>query len=57
MDGIDAAVLNRLFREEMAGRGAPIGRLEQLRGFRADWFGAVSRPAFEPCATAAFQRD
>lgn len=46
-----------LFHEEMAGWGVLIRHLEQLPGFRTDWFAAVSRPAFEPCVTVAFRRD
>jgi hypothetical protein len=44
------------FHEEMAGWATLLQHLEQLPGLRADWFGAVSQPAFEAREIEAFRR-
>lgn len=44
------------FHEEMPGWDALIAHLSALPGFRADWFAAVSQPAFAACETVAFVR-
>lgn len=45
-----------LFHEELEGWDILVRHMAQLPGFRADWFSAVSLPAFEPCETVAFRR-
>jgi hypothetical protein len=44
------------FHEEAEGWDMLVNHLEQLPGFRADWYGAVAQPAFEKCETVAFER-
>jgi hypothetical protein len=46
----------RTFHEEMKGWNLLLRHIERLPGFRADWFSALSRPAFEPCEIVAFKR-
>lgn len=40
--------------EEQEGWGEAIGRLEQLPGFRRDWFEAVAKPPFARCETVVY---
>ena len=42
--------------EEMACWDALLRHVEQLPGFRSDWYAAVAQPAFETCETVAFSR-
>ena len=44
------------FHEELEVWAALMSRLEALPGFRADWFAAVSKPAFALCETVAYKR-
>jgi hypothetical protein len=44
------------FHEELVGWNSLIDHLEQLPGFRADWFGAVSQPPFAASESVAFSR-
>jgi hypothetical protein len=46
----------RIFHEEMAGWDLLIRHLEDLPGFRGDWFAAVSQPPFSASETIAFLR-
>ena len=45
------------FHEELAGWDRLIDHLEELPGFRTDWFAAVSQPPFAVGETLAFARD
>ncbi|WP_442583618.1 hypothetical protein ACSBOB_17325 [Mesorhizobium sp. ASY16-5R] len=44
------------FHEEWMGWSLLLEHVQKLPGFRADWFAAVSSPAFETCETVAFRR-
>ncbi|MCT2398565.1 hypothetical protein [Novosphingobium mangrovi (ex Huang et al. 2023)] len=45
------------FHEENVGWGLLIKHLENLPGFRSDWFSAVSQPPFAASETVAFSRE
>jgi len=45
------------FHEEAEGWDMLIKHLEQLPGFRSDWYAAVSQPPFSLSETVAFRRD
>ena len=44
------------YHEEWRGWSALIAQLEELDGFRKDWFSRVSQPPFSECPFVAFQR-
>lgn len=44
------------FHEELPPWDALLRHLEQLPGFRADWYAAVAQPPFAPCETVAYER-
>jgi len=44
------------FHEEPEGWSELIQHLEQLPGFRSDWYSAVSQPPFSLSETVAFRR-
>ncbi|MDB6103068.1 MAG: hypothetical protein JWO52_3067 [Gammaproteobacteria bacterium] len=45
------------FHEEVEGWDLLIKHLEQLPGFRADWYVAVAQPPFALSETVAFRRE
>ena len=45
------------FHEEAEGWDLLIKHLEQLPGFRADWYSAVAQPPFALSKTIAFRRE
>jgi hypothetical protein len=53
---VQIAEETRTFHEEMGGWDLLIGHLQQLPGFRGDWFAAVSQPPFAASETVAFIR-
>ncbi|HEX8623944.1 MAG TPA: hypothetical protein VF782_02580 [Allosphingosinicella sp.] len=53
---VEASGRTWTFHEEMPGWDSLIRYLERLPGFDRDWFRSVSKPAFEPCETLAYQR-
>jgi len=44
------------FHEELPGWQLLLEHLEQLPGFREDWYSTVVHPTFEQCETVAFER-
>jgi hypothetical protein len=44
------------FHEEAEGWDLLLRHVEQLPGFRRDWYGAVVKPSFEPRETLAYCR-
>ena len=44
------------FHEELEDWASLLSRLATLPGFRAEWFAAVSKPAFALCETVAYKR-
>ena len=53
---VQIAEKTRTFHEEMGGWDLLIEHLQQLPGFRGDWFAAVSQPPFAASETVAFTR-
>jgi hypothetical protein len=45
------------FHEEAEGWDLLIKHLEQLPGFRSDWYASVSQPPFSLSTTVAFRRE
>jgi hypothetical protein len=45
------------FHEEAAGWKTLLRHLEQLPGFKQDWYRSVVHPTFARCETLAFQRN
>jgi hypothetical protein len=53
---VAAADQTWFFHEDLSGRDALLRHLEQLPGFRADWYAAVAQPPFAACETVAYER-
>ncbi len=44
------------FHEDLPAWDTLLRHLEQLPGFRADWYAAVAQPPFAACETVAYER-
>jgi len=54
---VDVAGQIWFFHEELAGWQMLVAHLEQLPGFKTDWYAAVVQPTFARSETIAFTRD
>ena len=53
---VDVAGQVWFFHEELPGWELLLKHLQQLPGFRQDWYAAVVQPPFAACETLAFER-